>query len=665
MGERELLGSPRERVAILYRLRDRLLSECQHAFYRYQRVLGDQSAENLDEATLQCLVYDDAPRRRFLQHLGRRFGNAVGDIAAGASGSRHLAAVDAANPTAPPQLAEVSARLTARHLHALYPLHRRLSVLLGHAAIDETLSPLAPSAIVDALAAAIGPVSLDDAVLALAAQTFDDVFAAELAAVYRSLNDLMIEAGILAHLQLFPTALSASGPTEDNDAAERLIGRIDHWIGHRPSRLAGQRPFAALVEQIADWQADVARAVTAGRAAPEARLDEWLAPLTDPEPPSAVTDPAVLRLQLVDHLFGQLQHRPLLAPPCCQLLRAARPAYLKLAALDAGLLRTARHPAWQLLDRLVYAAERWIEPERASTHGVYRQQQLAVGRLLRDYETDPAPFTDVALHLGAFLRAWERRNRLTEARSLTAMRGEEKLRVTTERVRRHLNHRLAGSDLPTPVTEVLLGPWATSMAFVMMRHGSSSDAWRRASQLVDDVLWLAGPLTDWGELKRARRRRETLLHELRTGLESVCDDPVVVDRSIDTMRAALRLNDAGTRTNPAAADDAIPVITDRADDISTAAADLSAVSPGTWLTLRYDRQPDLQCKFVWRNPATMNYMFVSREGRQAAVIDADTLAARLADDSARIIPEPGARPFVATGLDRAFRELKRIKGTIH
>ena len=71
-----------------------------------------------------------------------------------------------------------------------------------------------------------------------------------------------------------------------------------------------------------------------------------------------------------------------------------------------------QHPARLLLNALVAAGERWVEPEGKSKSDVFAQMKAVVKRILDDFDDDLGLFSQLAFEFNHYLRQHVRRVRL-------------------------------------------------------------------------------------------------------------------------------------------------------------------------------------------------------------------------------------------------------------
>jgi hypothetical protein len=416
---------------------------------------------------------------------------------------------------------------------------------------------------------------------------------------------------------------------------QQLQGRVDIPTDAGP-----------LLLQLAPQQRAIARTLAAAQVPPTAAEPPTLTP---PAEGQAID---VELIELVGLLFQQMLDDEQLPDSVKRLLSYLHTPYLKVALLDRGFLDQPRHPARELLNTLIAAGEQWAEPERGD---LLNQLQLVVQRILDEFDDDLRLFDQLHFELSQYLQQYTRRIRLAEQRARQAAQGEDRLREARGQVETYLQRRLEGIELPAPARTLLFEPWASYLAFSLLRFGPGSVAWQRAGGVVDQLLDHLTRQAATDDLARARddQRWEQLEEALRQGFHTVGYDPDRGQRLIDTMRQA-----GGTLTAPPTQAHAAHAETGAADPLPE---ELARLEPGSWLLFAADRPRAEQyaLKLAWSNPRTRHYMFVNRLGQQASLLRGHELAAALRAGALRILPGPHRRPFIERALERIAEQLRR------
>jgi hypothetical protein len=365
-------------------------------------------------------------------------------------------------------------------------------------------------------------------------------------------------------------------------------------------------------------------------------------------------------IEIVGLLFEYMLNDEQLPDSVKALLSYLHTPFLKVALLDKAFFNSPQHPARQLLNALVAAGERWVEPEGKHKSDVYQHMKVVVQRILNEYDNDVRLFSQLAFDFNHYLRQHARRVRLAEQRAQQAARGEDKLKEIRLRVERYLQQKIGGDNLPAPVRTLLFEPWANFLAFNLLRFGSNSEHWQAAAQVVDDLLAYLHP--QGIDEQQLWKLRDTLDERLGHGFQTVGYEADAGQVLLDALHQAHReraLLGTGT-TQQRAADIDAPIASPAEIAADPILEKLSKLEFGTWFVFLADRprKEQLQAKLAWSNSRTQHYMFVNRLGQQTAIKTGAELAADIRAGRTRIQQQQAQAPFFERALERIAEQLR-------
>jgi hypothetical protein len=373
-------------------------------------------------------------------------------------------------------------------------------------------------------------------------------------------------------------------------------------------------------------------------------------------------------IEIVGLMFEYMLNDEQLPTSVKSLLSYLHTPYLKMAIQDKDFFNHPQHPARQLLNSLVAAGERWVEPNGKQTSEVFAQIKTVVEQVLDQYENNVRLFSRLALEFSQFLRHYVRRVRLTEKRALQAAEGESKLREIRLRVDNYLREKLAGLELPSALEIFVKSPWANYLAFNLLRYGGQSDQWREAVSILDDILRLCG--LNHSHLSREENNLATLRHRLperiKQGFETI---------GYEHSQGKLLLQQLLAYEAPPSKN-TIPAVTIAPVDIETVNANSSktqqmsdkphiqkllATDFGSWFIFNAHQAPQLQQRYrlAWANTNTLHFMFVNRLGQQVALHSGEELAELMRTGKLNILPANSDKPFFEKALQQVFGQLQR------
>ena len=601
-------------------------------------------------------------------------------------------------------IASMSRKRSVENSENLYALNQRLSVLRGSTGVTDQGNPFAPGVFGEALQSATGGLRLDDTARLLIYKVFDNAFMASLGTLYRQLNDHFQTNGILPNLGYYikktPEEVLADLPPElkqqlsDISIKRQLelikaIQLMQHRLHRQPvyQRPAGVAPLSApqLLDNMRQLQRNAGVLLS--------RLESQQA--------VAANDTAILRqqikqdiertdnidrnvIEIVGLLFEYMLNDQQLPDSVKTLLSYLHTPFLKIALIDKGFFNHPEHPARQLLNSLVAAGERWVEPAGKRKSEVFEQIRKVVQRVLTEFDNDIRLFSELALEFNQYLRQHSRRIRLSEKRAMQAAQGENKLKEIRLKVERYLKAKIGDIRLAPPVETLLFEPWANFLAFNLLRFGSRSEQWRQAALVADDVIWYCLPHGSGADIHAQKRLEElqvTLPKALQAGFDTVGYDHTQSQRLLGLLaqrRAEIISTTADNETDTADAPGTVSTAgtTDTADierieltDQATAdtKADpllekLKRLKVDTWFEFDADGPEPQRVKLAWSNGTTMQFMFVNRLGQQVAVKSGRQLVRELRKGKTRKLPNPGDKPFFEKAMESVLTKLRQGGG---
>lgn len=591
-------------------------------------------------------------------------------------------------------VASMTRKANADFSEALYALNQRFSVLGGGYKISDLGNPVAPAVFAEGLQNAIAPLTLDTQAKLIVYKVYDGAVMGKLDKLYHLLNHQLKTQGVLPHLRYqihkdeapalpkeFAAQNSAESIAKQTDLMKIVQQLQNSWGPSTPlSRAANignaansvsALPTQQVIGHLQPLQQYSAQLLAASHSqAAVAASDYGLITEKIHSETSNAVDTDII--EIVGLLFEYMLNDEQLPDSVKALLSYLHTPFLKVALLDKAFFNHPQHPSRQLLNSLVAAGERWVEPEGKYKNDVYQQIKIIVQRILDEFDNDLRLFSQLAFDFNHYVRQHARRVQLAEQRAQQAARGEDKLKEIRERIEHYLQQKLSGLDVPAAVRTLLFEPWANVLAFNLLRFGAAGPQWQAAAQVVDDVLSYvlnyAHPQqsADASALDIAQhdwQLRDALNEKLAAGFQTVGYDADSGGRLLEALHSAHRER----LTQPLAAAPAI-----KTADINTpigAAAQppdsiieqLGKLEFGTWFLFLANRprKEQWEAKLAWSNSRTQHYMFVNRLGQQVAIKSGSELAADIRAGNTRILQNKAQVPFFERALERIADQLRR------
>lgn len=592
-------------------------------------------------------------------------------------------------------ISTMSRKVSADGSETIYALNKRLAALRGGAKMNEQGNPVAPGVFAEALQVSIGDLNLDQRAKLIIYKMFDATFMCNMNQLYQQLNQYLEQQGILPNLTYdinkYPAAEAAQQTQEPlpEELQEQLSSTsISHQIDlfnairelqqHLSRNIAtapttgsttgGILPTAAIIQTVQQLQ-QTAGTILAGLGTPEAvtgsNVTQWQQQAEEQARKEAEVDPGVI--EIVGLLFEYMLNDKQLPHSVKALLCYLHTPILKIALLDKDFFKHPEHPARQLLNSLVAAGERWVEPEGKHKNDVFLHIKSVVERLLNEFDNDVRLFSELAFEFNQYLRQHSRRIRRAEKLATQAAQGENKLKEIRLKVGSYLKQKVGTIDLSPSVHTLLFEPWANFLAFNLLRFGSRSAQWREAAQAVDDILWYCQPHnieTDHHDRRRIQELQDSLPPTLQKGFDTVGYDAEQSQRLLEALQDRQKVPAAkphAPRQQPTPAD------IDQVNITAQAAAarqdpvimKLKQIDFGTWFEFAADSSSPYRAKLAWSNTNTLHFMFVNRMGQQVTVQTGAQLATGLRTGSVRLISKLEQRPFFEKAMERVLEQLKQ------
>lgn len=601
-------------------------------------------------------------------------------------------------------LSSMSRKVETRNAEELYALNQRLTAIRGGKKITPHYSPVEPAVFAEAIQQAISPMNFDAKSRLVVLKLFDTRFMGWLVKCYEGLNKHLVKSGILSHLRYqikkeanedIETQAPAAAKNTTDQELDAIMAAADALQQQREyASFPIQQELLSAIQQIQRARPDHSQPVSAELSFSRNELidslstiqQEHIARIDDPDAPILLFSNTSGQLQaklftgknkqerqishldadlieIVGLLFEYMLNEEDLPDSAKALLSYLHTPFLKLALLDKAFFSHPKHPARQLLNSLVDAGQRWLEPSSKHKDIVFRQMRDTVQRILNTMEINAALFSQLAFDFTAFMRKHERRVRISEDRARQAAKGEDKLREIRLQVNAQLDERTRGKRLPKPIIDLLYEPWANYLAFNLLRYGNNSDEMQAALKVVEEILWYIGTKQSWVGKKASTEMGLPLEQLIRKGFETVGYDTQKGEVLIKSLQLCQRLSVDGikdpTLLPPVYEPNEHQTTATLSDEEKTIVARLVNLEFGTWFMFNDDNKAEQRlAKLAWYNAKTMHFMFVNKLGHQIAVRTAEELAGEIVAGKTRILDSDEGRPFIEKALERILHQMR-------
>jgi len=434
----------------------------------------------------------------------------------------------------------------------LFPLDKRMALILGQKEIGEDENPLGPQIICQAFRDACGIVETSVEVKLIILKLFDRHVIGETQELYEEINDLLIEKGVLPTIkrEVVKRADGTKGKAEKAapDAAPAPAQPQASQSEDDPTT-AG---LMHALQQVMNATAGSAGAVSEAQA--KARQSEVLGNLTALQHGSApagaggapVIDPAlvgagntnvlrelkaanvtegmgqidVVMFDVVSMMFDFILDDENVPDPMKALIGRLQIPLLKVALIDKGFFSKKSHPARRLLNTLAEAALGW-DPTHDDGGAYYDQVESYVRKVLEEFEDSIDVFGQVLEELEAFLADQEQVAEESTQGSANAIESRERLDKARHRAQEIMAKSFHGKPVPEVIRKFFHNRWKELLVFCYFDQGEDGEGWRNAVETMDQVIWSLTPISAPDDRKKLVQLLPGLLNRVKDGMKQI------------------------------------------------------------------------------------------------------------------------------------------------
>ena len=602
----------------------------------------------------------------------------------------------------------IVSRANTQYAESLWKLNRRLAVLRGGKKVMDDSNPFGPAKVGLALRQAMNALEVEQKARIFIYKHIGKLLLAVFGKVFNSLNDTLIDGGVLPNLKFVINRAEDEGPAEESAGSEpeasseaaadtldqkrlvnSIIAQFRAHTAHTGPRLqtltgisygglqAGRdgakenfRPddyalILSALQQAPDFHAEPALQQPLPIAEVEQRLFAQLSQQADPSERHQLAERDADTVDLVGMVFRYMLDDPKIPDVVKSLLSHLHTPYLKLAILDPTFLENQQHTARVLINRMAEVGARWVTDEKERV--VLPKLKAVVETILRGFGDDASLFERLLEDFSRFREGLDKRAQMVEKRNRSAQEGIERLAVAKQRAAAEIDSRSKGFTVPDSLQQLLRKPWTDFLAFNFLRNGEKSLSWKAALKVVDGVLW---SVRDDGGRSREefQRYQQQLEQSIAEGLRTIGYDSEAGEELLAALREAQEKAYQGQPVVAPAAQPNDEQPQKAVPESELTPAEFSAEEQGYADMLRekvsfgalfeFDRpgQRPLQCKLAWFSRVSAHYMFVNQAGIKQVVETLPNLVRGLCAGTVRIV-EPERRSFMERALTAILNKL--------
>ncbi len=436
----------------------------------------------------------------------------------------------------------------------LFPLDKRVALILGQKEIGDDDNPLGPQIICRAFRDACGVVETSVEVKLIILKLFDIHIIGEAQELYAEINDLLIEKGVLPTIKREVTK-RAGGNTGEAGIAAPDTAPAAAQAAHNP--VDGDVATAGLMnalQHVMNATGGAGAAGTVSEAQAKIRHTEVLGNLTALQRGNApagaggapVIDPAlvgagntnvlhelkaahvtegmgqidVVMFDVVSMMFDFILDDDNVPDPMKALIGRLQIPMLKVALIDKSFFSKKSHPARRFLNTLAEAALGWNEGHDDGG-AYYGQVESYVHKVLDEFEDSIEVFGVVLEQLQAFLADQEQAAEETAQNSANALEGRERLEQARLRAQETTAKSFHGNPIPDVIQKFFHNRWKELLVFCYFDEGEEGENWRKAVETMDQIIWSLSPISSPEDRKKLVQLLPGLLTRVKDGMKQI------------------------------------------------------------------------------------------------------------------------------------------------
>ncbi len=434
----------------------------------------------------------------------------------------------------------------------LFPLDKRMALILGQKEIGEDDNPLGPQIICQAFRDACGVVQTSVEVKLIILKLFDIHVIGETQELYEAINDLLIEKGVMPTVKrevvkraggnkgaagkAAPDAAhAANDPVADDAATAGLMNALQQVMN------AGAGAGAGAAGAVSEAQAKVRHTEVLGSLTAlqqgNAPAGAGGMPIIDPALVGAgntnvlrelkaanVTEGMgqvdVVMFDVVSMMFDFILDDDNVPDPMKALIGRLQIPMLKVALIDKSFFSKKSHPARKLLNTLAEAALGWNE-SHDDGGAYYGQVEFYVRKVLEEFEDSIEVFGVVLEELQAFLADQEQVAEETAQDSTNVLESRERLEQARLRAQETTTKSFHGKPIPDVIQKFFHNRWKELLVFCYFDEGEEGESWRKAVETMDQVIWSLSPISSPEDRKKLVQLLPGLLNRVKDGMKQI------------------------------------------------------------------------------------------------------------------------------------------------
>lgn len=602
----------------------------------------------------------------------------------------------------------------------LLQLVTRINSLLGQELIDEENNPYDPECITHCFTDAADLLLLDLEARLTIYKQFERHLLGFLDSALNTVNELLIDAGVMADIRRTPTLSQRSKMRNqyESELETQRAEQVANSPGKAPitesidsTQAAGSSATASTTSPISapslsqlqqllhainspEFSAGASLADAPAHPISHAALFEWLQPLQQQhasfeqplansenlhqvvtaqlsqnnasEAPQALSRLDQDILNLVDMIFSYIFEQDLPAPILALIGRLQIPT-LKMAISDASFFDDPQHPTRILINRIAEAAVGWHEAVDQNEDQFYLTLKSIVKSILDASTINKRLFQELGFQLTTFTSRESERSDRIATRTLQAEEGQARTEQAKTLITQIVRERLQGKELPTVVYEILNKPWQALLLNIYLKEGNKSQVWHEALKTADTLIQSVRPVTSEEQKAHWLKIVPPLITQLNAGLDRAQWHGTQREKAMselwDTHKIMLswpsQLSNLRTQVVDYTADEpqSLNATALKASRVSAECRQwVDQLTVGRWIEVSNKDTKTVRCKLAAKIRANDSYVFINRLGVKAYTFSRDELAVAVFSQRVKLL-ESG--PLMDRALETLMTRLRQ------
>lgn len=369
-------------------------------------------------------------------------------------------------------------------------------------------------------------------------------------------------------------------------------------------------------------------------------------------------------IDMVSLLFQFIIDDDSLPKPIQEQLLKLQVPYLSFAINDHSIFGNTDHEARQLLEKLAESSIGWNE--KHDLKGRYLKYIKELVEYIVKTDAEKINFSSLMQSFDEFQEKYKKRIKISEKRASEKTLGMERMNLAKRKTAEVMEENMRQRSIPKLVKQILLKDWVNVLTLEFLRHADEPERIQQKVDFVTDLIHAAQrnkkQKTPAAKLNQLCEQLETELRHLtynETDINAKCTELsdlltlLNFDVNDESMFAIPEDDDlAPYKPDVLVADENAPNVEQIQSDINQAmnllqvkevevkaddfAEQATAIELGTWIDIKID-ESFKRAKLSWISPITEARLFVNSRGQKLCNLSLPELAQGLRNDDIHVL----------------------------